>query len=299
MKQELRQRREIGTNLTRRCLATLLIVCLTIAVSFAETPVPFEKKLDTLSKTRGTYRFAVIGDTRSGGDAYPRLVHRMMEQRPDFIVNTGDMVQSPKRVLWADFWEKSKPITVPYFFATGNHDIGDEKSEALYGQQSGLPGNKFYYAFALGDSLFIVLDSSIPGQDKKITGEQYVWLEDLLSTSTQKHKFIFLHYPLYPENGRGHHYGGCLDKYPKERDRLQRLFTEYKVTIVFSGHEHLYLRKVIHGVTEIITGGGGAMLYTGEESGGFHHFIVVTVEGDKVEGRVIDIDGKVRDTFQL
>ena len=48
----------------------------------------------------------------------------------------------------------------------------------------------------------------------------------------------------------------------------------------------------------VITGGGGAMLYAGEEEGGFYHFILVTVDGDKVKGEVIDIKGKVRDAFQ-
>ena len=53
------------------------------------------------------------------------------------------------------------------------------------------------------------------------------------------------------------------------------------------------------GVIHIITGGGGAMLYSKEEKGGFHHFILVTVSGKEVKGKVVDINGKVRDTFQL
>ena len=47
----------------------------------------------------------------------------------------------------------------------------------------------------------------------------------------------------------------------------------------------------------IITGGGGAQLYAEEEKGGFYHFVLVTVDGDKVKGQVIDIKGKVKDTF--
>jgi hypothetical protein len=121
----------------------------------------------------------------------------------------------------------------------------------------------------------------------------------VLSTSGRKHIFVFVHHPLYPEKGNGHHYGGSLDKYPKERDRLQSLFVRYKVTAVFEGHEHLYMWKVIDGVTEIITGGGGATLYAGEGKGGFYHFVLVTVDGDSVKGEVIDSSGKVRDTFHM
>ena len=46
----------------------------------------------------------------------------------------------------------------------------------------------------------------------------------------------------------------------------------------------------------IITGGGGS-LYPNEKDGGFHHFVHITVNGDKVVGEVVDIRGRVRDSF--
>ena len=50
---------------------------------------------------------------------------------------------------------------------------------------------------------------------------------------------------------------------------------------------------------QIISGGGGAPLIAEDEQGGFFHFILVTVDGDTVSGKVIDLDGKVRDSFTL
>ncbi len=176
--------------------------------------------------------------------------------------------------------------------------MSDKKSEELYKEQVDLPGNKLYYSFAVDDSLFIFLDSNIPGQDRKITGDQYKWVEQTLATAGQRYKFVFVHHPLYPEKGIGHHYGGSLDKYPKERDRLQSLFVKYGVTIVITGHEHLYLRKMADGLMHIITGGGGATLYAGAEKGGFYHFILVKVDEKNVTGQVIDIRNKVKDTFE-
>ncbi len=282
----------------RRYLIALLIVCLTIGASFAGTHETLSHKLDRLSKLQGSFTFAVLGDTRSGGNDYSEIVRRVMEHRPDFVAHTGDMVNSPKKTLWADFWEQSRPITVPYFLTVGNHDVRDKKTEELYKEQVDLPGNKLYYSFAVGNSLFVFLDSNIPGQERKITGEQYAWLEQVLSTSGSEHTFVFVHHPLYPEKAAGYHYGGSLDRYPEERDRLEALFKKYRVTIVFTGHEHLYLRKKVDGVTHVITGGGGAMLYSEEEKGGFYHFVLVTVNGSEVKGEVIDIRGKVKDTFQ-
>lgn len=288
----------MGTSFLKRIAITVVAVS-AVLVSFAGTHETVRQEIGALSKIHGSFTFAVIGDTRSGGGSYLELVRRLMKYDPAFVVNTGDVVSSPGESQWAEFWKQSKPITVPYFLTVGNHDVYDKKSEELFKEQAGLPGNKLYYSFTAGNSLFIFLDSSVPGQDRKITGEQYEWLEKVLSASNQQHRFVFVHHPLYPDKECGHHYGGCLDKYRKERDRIESLFEKYKVAIVFAGHEHLYLRKRVDGVIHIITGGGGAMLYSKEEKGGFHHFILVTVSGKEVKGKVVDINGKVRDTFQL
>jgi hypothetical protein len=170
-------------------------------------------------------------------------------------------------------------------------------SEKIYKDQVDLPGNELYYSFLAGNSLFIVLDSYLDGQEKKITGEQYAWLEDVLSHSRQKHKFVFLHHPLYTDLGKGHHAHDSLDRYPDSRDRLEALFAEHKVDAVFAGHEHYYERRTVDGIVHIITGGGGAPMYDGEEYGGFNHFVQVTVDGDKISAEVVDIKGTVRDKF--
>jgi 3',5'-cyclic AMP phosphodiesterase CpdA len=200
---------------------------------------------------------------------------------------------------WARFWEMSKPVTVPYFLSVGNHDANPRVlfSEKTFREQVDLPGNELYYSFVAGNSLFVVLDSYRDDHERRINGEQLTWLEDILLQSDKKHKFVFLHHPLYTEPGKGRHAGDCLDEYPKDRDRLEALFVKAKVNAVFAGHEHFYQRKTIDGITYVITGGGGAPLVGREGEGGFHHFVLVTVNGDKVSGEVVDVNGKVRDRF--
>jgi hypothetical protein len=44
----------------------------------------------------------------------------IMERKPDFVVNTGDVITNPgSRRDWIKFWKMSRPITVPYFFICG------------------------------------------------------------------------------------------------------------------------------------------------------------------------------------
>jgi len=45
------------------------------------------------------------------------------------------------------------------------------------------------------------------------------------------------------------------------REALTPLFERYGVDIVFNGHHHNYQRSLVHGVTYIVTGGGGAPIY--------------------------------------
>jgi predicted phosphodiesterase len=277
---------------------TILIILVWAGTAFAGQNQQISQKLAALEKIQGKFTFIVLGDNRSGDDIYRKLVSMMMERKPSLIVNTGDQVpdeDSPKD--WDKFWEMSKPIKVPYFLTVGNHDVNDAKSELFYKKQVNLPGNELYYSFTAGNALFVVLDSYLTGEQKKITGEQYAWLEGVLANSAQKYKFIFLHHPLYPDKDKGKHYGNSLDRYPGERDKLQALFVKHKVTMVFTGHDHLYLRKTVDGIPHIIAGGGGAPMYAAEKDGGFYHFVMVTVDGDKVSAEVVDINGKVRDKF--
>jgi 3',5'-cyclic AMP phosphodiesterase CpdA len=258
------------------------------------------QKLAALKNLPAKFSFIVLGDNRSGDEVYAKIIALAMARKPDLIMNTGDAIATPGSLDdWAKFRELSKIVTVPYFLTVGNHDAHPNVpgSETIYREQVELPGNELYYSFVAGNALFMVLDSYLDGQEKKIAGEQRAWLEDVLAHAKQRHKFIFVHHPLYTEKGKGKHAGNSLDRYPGDRDRLHALFKKYGVTAVFSGHEHAYLRKVVGGIPYITTGGGGAPLYADDLNGGFFHYVYMTVDGNTVNGEVVDVNGKVRDRF--
>ena len=276
-----------------------LVFFLVLVACFAASPAPPEagQKAASLEKKTGSCTFAILGDNRSGDDTYTKIIRLAMERRPDFMINVGDQISRPGSLSgWARFWELSSQVNVPYFLTVGNHDAGNKKSEEIYREQVDHPGNELYYSFPCGDSLFIILDSHMAGQEKRITGGQFSWLEGLLETSAKKRKFVFLHHPLFSDRVL---FARNLDSHPGERDRLQQLLVKHRVTAVFAGHLHLYQRNTFDGITNIITGGAGAPLIADDENGGFFHFVLVTVKNGSVDGEVIDINGKVRDRFSL
>ena len=257
-------------------------------------------QLDGLKKLPQKFSFVVLGDNRSGDEMYKKIIAQAMARKPDLIMSTGDVITTPGSLNdWSKFRELSKIVNVPYFLTVGNHDAHPKVpgSETIYREQVELPGNELYYSFIAGNALFIVLDSNLDGQEKKISGEQRSWLEDVLANAKQRHTFIFVHHPLYTEKGKGKHAGDCLDRYPGDRDWLQALFRRHGVTAVFSGHEHVYLRKNAGGIPYVTTGGGGAPLYADDLNGGFFHYVYVTVDGNTVNGEVVDVNGKIRDRF--
>lgn len=240
------------------------------------------------------FRFSVIGDNRSGDRIYAKIVEGVMRRKPDFVFNTGDLIPNPgNRKQWKNFWELSRPITVPYYLTVGNHDVDDHKSLRVWRDEVRLPGNETYYSVVHNDNLFVVLNTCDPDGDKKITGRQLAWLKKTLATKKYAHKFVFLHHPLFLWKGASH-YGNSLDKYPELRDELHSLFKESGVDIVFAGHEHTYRRMDRDGVRYVITGGAGARLYSG-----FNNFVIVDVNGDFIQVKVYDKKEMVRDRFTM
>ena len=285
-------------------MSGIVMAVLISALALAAEETTIHTKLAALEKLPSKFSFAVLGDNRAGDTAcdavYQKVLAAALTRKPDFLINTGDQIDKPGNAEhWKRFWELSKDVKVPYFLIVGNHDAHVEVpgSEETYTAQVDLPGKEIYYSFVAGNALFIVLDSYLKGEDKRIAGEQFAWLEQVLASSKQKHTFIVVHHPLFPEKGKGKHHGNSLDRYPAERDRLHALFRKHGVTMVFSGHEHLYLRKAVDGIPYVIAGGGGAPLYADDLNGGFHHYIYMTVDGDRVSGEAVDASGKVRDRF--
>ena len=161
------------------------------------------------------------------------------------------------------------PQPVPDGFYTG--DTGEERFV-------GLPGD--YYAWVWGDALFVVIDPywhtpvAVDNEIGKMKAKnrdfweitlgeiQYRWLKDTLDQSTARYKFVFSHHVL--GTGRGgielantFEWGGkdqngawAFDiRRPGWEMPIQQIMAENNVTIFFQGHDHLFARQELDGVT--------------------------------------------------
>lgn len=246
-----------------------------------------------------SFRFAVVGDTRSNPAAHAAINARILQAKPDFALHLGDLVEDglqPK--MWDEFFKIEAPLlrAAPLFPMLGNHEAQSD----LYFQAFLLPGNERWYGFDYGNARFIVLEAdSYLAAPFKPGGEQRNFLEEQLAQAGNRRKFVFMHVPVHTSLWED---GGEVNL----RLLLAPLFEKYAVTAVFAGHMHNYERILVKGITYVVTGGGGAPLYgvTDPEPGRQrlavdYHFMQVDIQAGVVKAQAIGRDGKVIDAFEL
>ena len=244
-----------------------------------------------------TFAFVAIGDTRTQHQIHQAVAARAQQLMPDFVLHTGDLVEHGSvRREWDTFFsvERQLMAQAPLFPTLGNH----EGNASLYFDQFYLPGNERWYSFDYGPARFICLQVDGVAHFGP-QSEQYAWLEQTLATATQPWLIVALHIPPY---------SSLREDAPEitARETLTPLFERYGVSVVFSGHHHNYQRSVVHDVTYIVTGGGGAPIYEithPEEQlvayANAHHLVHVTVAGDTLTGVAMTPDGMMLDWFTL
>lgn len=237
--------------------------------------------------------FLVVGDSRSSDAVYRDIIAAMTSSLSFSagMLHTGDMIENAgHRKQWTHFLEMTAPVAalMPWYGVVGNHDVNSAASQELYQSMMNFPGNKLYYSFDLLKSHFIILDTEIPGAVGGIVGDQLAWLKQDLQTyaSSAQALFVFTHRPPFPQ---GHYQGDNL----ANADELHQLFLQYGVDVVFSGHEHQYYTFRKDAVQYVVTGGGGAPIYTGGSGESFHHFLLIELlPPNKILIHILDVHGK-------
>jgi 3',5'-cyclic AMP phosphodiesterase CpdA len=235
--------------------------------------------------------FAIMSDSHIGmaNSVYAAFIREVERQNIKVIFHTGDAIHKPGN---AELWRRFLEITgsdKTLYLAPGNHDIRGKESLAVY--LTFFP--KPYYSVTDGDTLFLFLNTELPGEEHRITGEQASWLENELQRAF-RYKFVFMHEPLYPVIP----YHG-LDRHKKARDALHRLFVRNGVALVVAGHDHIYRRSEKDGITYVVAGAQGGRLHFLARNGEFFDYTTATRIDDHYFFIVRGLDGETRDEFTV
>jgi hypothetical protein len=178
------------------------------------------------------------------------------------------------------------------------------------------------FSFGYGNTFVIGLDADIAGDEK-----QFQWVKSQLEGLDRTRYVNILVFCHQAPFSSGPHGGAKVEQPTVElRTRYMPLFHTHHVRAVFSGHEHLFEHWVehytdasgTHRMDLVVSGGGGAPIYpyTGEpdldgylkandslkvslqhlvkpgnlDSPTPYHYLIVKVDGDKLDMQVIGID---------
>ncbi len=230
--------------------------------------------MERIKGNKGAYfSFIVFSDSHNGlftndASTLKLIWHMNREDRfrkapIDFVISAGDVTMDGSR---RDFraWKKMQGlIKYPVIAAMGNHD--DEK---LFEENCG----DRQFAFSDRNSYFIVVDNAHDGPD-------LAWLEERLKEGEgYSHIFVIMHKPpCDPYQQEWYN----IDNIPWAY-RLRKLLAEYRVSMVFAGHKHMFRHQRFDDVDYITTGGGGMLIDIPESEGGFLHYVRVMVNNDYV-----------------
>lgn len=287
----------------------------------------------TCSNNAFAFRFVVYSDSEHTNGSYNQEVLGFINSKisslnplPAFVCFMGDAVNNPDGTTYLQDWKNFMISTlngIPFYLVPGETDIspntqGRVPTNALQENFrtifNNMPNNgpsnsdynrlTYFVEHGEGDSksLFIFLDSYIVESEDPIQyfgdySTEYVvpWYQNLLSTTTAKHVFVFSHMPFFDPTGVTPLRFGDVNFNPFNGIGASEMCYESKnVDIFFSGHIHLYSRWTLFPsnfikAPQIITGRCGAPAEQNND---------LVVPENKVNTHriynyaVVDVDGK-------
>jgi hypothetical protein len=246
--------------------------------------------------------------------------------QPAFVVTLGDTIygknpQSRPTIAaeYDAFLALAKSGGATVFNAPGNHEMDDADDvpnplmNLWYGQLMGLP----FGAFTYGNSRFIVLDTEeLPPADARrspgfvnAVGKHFdpgyvgavqlkALKQELDSDKDKAHVFLFMHHPIEPKKKTA-----GLDR--ASAKAVKDLLKGYKnVSYALAAHEHLFYNPQDPSnvttapsrvdpsgkpPTYLVSGGAGAPLEGTPADGGFYHYLVFKVAGNRVDVTLVKV----------
>jgi tartrate-resistant acid phosphatase type 5 len=128
-----------------------------------------------------------------------------------------------------------------------------------------------------------------------VRSAQAAWLKSRLQASTARFQIVYMHHPPYSS---GPH-GSTLE--------MRWPYREWGVDLVLSGHDHIYERVVVGGLTYVVSGLGGAGPYPLRDRipgdvfryAGGHGASILDIDQTEIRIRFVTVEGKVIDETTL
>jgi acid phosphatase type 7 len=252
-------------------------------------------------ETLAPFAFVVYGDTRSNERVHAAVVGAIQKEAFEFLVNTGDyVVAGGERALWHEFFSIEKDLLRDHcvFACIGNHELAEDQAASNYLAYLGPneTGSAVPYGtFRWGRARFFLLNAFQDWGQGELS-----WLQRELDKADSEPnltwRIVVVHHSPW-SSGRHGNDAKMLEA------GVPELLVRHHVDLVFAGHDHIYERGESKGLKYMISGGGGAPLYTERiEAAPTRHFeaaynfVRVSFEGELARTVAKRVDGSLIET---
>ena len=222
---------------------------------------------------------------------FTRAIEHANRLKPEFVIICGDLINRPGDPLQREELLRICSMldkTISIYLVPGNHDVGNIPTpESITWYKDNFSHDK--YSFQHKGTYGIVLNSPLidsPEKAMEAYEEQLRLLEKQLKLADAggfKHIFVFTHHPFFlssPDED---------DQYynipPARRETFLKMFDEYGVEAIFSGHYHRNSYGEYNDIKMITTGPVGKPL--GDDPSGFR---IVRVYPDSMRHAYYGLD---------
>jgi acid phosphatase type 7 len=212
------------------------------------------------------FHFVIYGDTRTNPATHQQVVSAYSAVNPELVIHTGDLYEGYTAAQFKTIITSRPNIAALlssnlFLVARGNHET---EAEVLAFSPPVVRNDSILYSFTDGNCFFVCV-----GYDPALN---LAWTQARLESPaarTAAWRIVYSHVPVY-STGSGHGASGIPG--------FETLCDRFRVTMVFSGHDHIYERsKLIYGgaalnatrdftadsgTVYVVAGGGGAPLYS-------------------------------------
>lgn len=118
------------------------------------------------------------------------------EPAPDFVVISGDLVDTPNAREYEHLKRLLAPLSLPFAGIPGNHDSRELMRAAFPKAPYASPSGALNQKIEVGEIDLLLLDSSVPGMPHgELEALTLQWLETTLASSATRPALLFLHHP--------------------------------------------------------------------------------------------------------
>lgn len=206
-----------------------------------------------------------LGDYGSGRETEAAVARLVKQWKPDLVITVGDnnypsgaveTIDANVGQFYSEFIGSYRgqfgegAANNQFFPSLGNHDWYAPGARP-YLEYFTLPGNERYYTFTRGPVQFFCLDSDAAEPDG-VTADsrQSRWLQQALGASTSAWRVVYFHQAPYSS-------GILHGNQTGESVHMRWPFQAWGAHVVLTGHDHVYERLRVEGLTYFVNGLGG------------------------------------------